>query len=96
MDRHASAKNTGAALRLAVDWFLVTEAGMIFQTLSRELDVAEFAESPAKCACEGQMIGHHHPRDLSVAHIWAWRCVKLACVQVGLDGEFKISFVEHL
>jgi hypothetical protein len=50
----------------------MTKASVIFQALSGELNVAEFAESSAQCASESEMIGHHNARYLSVAKVRAW------------------------
>lgn len=84
VDGHATAEDASAALGLAVDGLLVAETGVVFQALTRKLDVAEFAKGSSERAGEGEVIGHHDAGDLGVAVVGAGRGVELACIEMCL------------
>lgn len=57
---------------------------MLLQSEPGELHIAELADGTTQNAGEGQMIGHHHPRDLRAALVGTRDGIVLAGVQVSL------------
>ena len=84
VDGHAATDDTCSALGLAVDRFGTAGSRVLLETDPGEFHIAELADGTTQNAGEGQMIGHHYPRDLRAALVGARDGIMFTGVQVSL------------
>lgn len=91
MDGHAATNDTCSALGFTVDRFGTAGSRVLLETDPGEFHIAKLADGTTQNAGEGQMIGHHYPRDLRTALVGALDGIVLTGVQVSLVmGEKKM------